>query len=49
MTSVIFPVPSTVSTYASMFILGMSRNGRIDWKNKNGLSLKELEEKETLE
>lgn len=33
-------------SYAAMFVLGMSRNGKTDWKNKDGLTLKELEEKE---
>ncbi|RRC93053.1 GIY-YIG nuclease family protein [Erysipelotrichaceae bacterium OH741_COT-311] len=31
-------------SYAAMFILGMSRNGRTEWKNKEGLTLKELDE-----
>lgn len=35
-------------SYASMFVLGLSRNGRIDWKNKDGLTLKEIKEKEML-
>ncbi|WP_071027499.1 GIY-YIG nuclease family protein [Peptoniphilus raoultii] len=33
-------------SYASMFIMGMSRNGRTDWKNNIGLTFKELLEKE---
>lgn len=35
-------------SYASMFVLGLSRNGRTDWKNKDGLTLKEIKEKEML-
>lgn len=31
-------------SYAAMFILGMSRNGRTEWKNKDGRTLKELDE-----
>ncbi|MGT2715744.1 GIY-YIG nuclease family protein [Streptococcus respiraculi] len=31
---------------AAMFVLGMSANGRTEWKNQVGLSLKELEEQE---
>lgn len=30
-------------SYASAFVLGMSSNGRTDWKNKQGQSLKDLE------
>lgn len=33
-------------SYAAAFILGMQTNGRTDWRNKNGRTLKELEEKE---
>lgn len=33
-------------SYASAFILGMHSNGRTDWKDENGKSLKELEEKD---
>lgn len=33
-------------SYAAAFILGMQTNGRTDWRNKNGTTLKELEEKE---
>lgn len=33
-------------SYAAMFVLGMSRNGKTDWKTKGGTTLKELEEKE---
>lgn len=29
-----------------MFVLGISRNGKTDWKTKGGTTLKELEEKE---
>ena len=29
-----------------MFVLGMSRNGKIDWKREDGTTLKALEEKE---
>lgn len=31
-------------SYAAMFVLGMSVNGRTAWKTKNGVTLKELEE-----
>ncbi|MGT2799483.1 GIY-YIG nuclease family protein [Streptococcus marmotae] len=31
---------------AAMFVLGMSANGRTEWKNQAGMSLKELEEQE---
>ncbi|MEW4354604.1 GIY-YIG nuclease family protein [Streptococcus pneumoniae] len=31
---------------AAMFVLGMSANGRTEWKNQIGLSLKEIEEQE---
>ncbi|WP_124057601.1 GIY-YIG nuclease family protein [Vaginisenegalia massiliensis] len=31
-------------SYASNFVLGMASNGRIDWKNKNGITLKMLDE-----
>ena len=31
-------------SYAAAFVLGMNTNGRTDWKNKNGKTLKELEE-----
>lgn len=33
-------------SYASAFLLGITTNGKTDWKNKEGLTLKELEEKE---
>lgn len=33
-------------SYAAAFVLGMQTNGRTDWRNKNGITLKELEEKE---
>lgn len=33
-------------SYAAMFVLGMSRNGKTDWKTKGETTLKELEEKE---
>lgn len=33
-------------SYAAMFVLGMSRNGKIDWKREDGTTLKALEEKE---
>lgn len=35
-------------SYAAMFVLGMSRNGRTEWKTKSGETLKELEEKEMI-
>lgn len=31
-------------SYAAMFVLGMSRNGKTDWKTKGGTTLKALEE-----
>jgi len=31
-------------SYAAAFVLGMNTNGRTDWKNKDGKTLKELEE-----
>ncbi len=31
-------------SYAAAFVLGMTTNGRVDWKNKKGIPLKELEE-----
>ncbi|KXT70973.1 GIY-YIG nuclease family protein [Streptococcus cristatus] len=31
-------------SYAAAFVIGMNTNGRIDWKDKNGKTLKELEE-----
>ncbi|MCS4487868.1 GIY-YIG nuclease family protein [Streptococcus sciuri] len=34
------------ASYAVMFVLGMSANGRVEWKNKEGISLKEIEERE---
>ena len=36
----------TSPSYASAFVLGMSTNGRTDWKNDRGVSLKLLEESE---
>lgn len=33
-------------SYAAAFVLGMSRNGRTDWKTKDGVTLKDLEERE---
>lgn len=33
-------------SYASSFVLGMHTNGRTDWKTKDDITLKELEEKE---
>ena len=36
-------------SYAASFVLGMQTNGRADWKMKNGISLKELEENEMKE
>lgn len=33
-------------SYAAAFVLGMHTNGKIDWKTKNGVSLKELEERQ---
>ena len=35
-------------SYAAAFILGMQTNGRTDWKTKDGITLKDLEEKEIL-
>ncbi|MDU5201171.1 GIY-YIG nuclease family protein [Finegoldia magna] len=35
-------------SYAAAFILGMQTNGRIDWKTEDGITLKDLEEKEIL-
>lgn len=31
-------------SYAAAFVLGMNTNGRMDWKDKDGKTLKELEE-----
>lgn len=31
-------------SYAAAFVIGMNTNGRMDWKDKNGKTLKELEE-----
>ena len=31
-------------SYAAAFLLGMPTNGRTDWKNQDGKTLKELEE-----
>ncbi|WP_253195937.1 DUF4357 domain-containing protein [Gemella sp. zg-570] len=36
-------------SYAASFLLGINTNGRTDWKNKEGISLKELEERELQE
>ncbi|MBU0278628.1 GIY-YIG nuclease family protein [Gemella sp. zg-1178] len=36
-------------SYAASFVLGINTNGRTDWKNKEGISLKELEERELQE
>lgn len=33
-------------SYAASFVLGMNTNGRVDWKNKDGITLKKLEEQE---
>lgn len=33
-------------SYAAAFVLGMQTNGRIDWKTQEGITVKELEEKE---
>lgn len=33
-------------SYAAAFVLGMHTNGKIDWKTENGVSLKELEERQ---
>lgn len=33
-------------SYAASFVIGMTTNGRADWKTKDGVSLKELEERE---
>ena len=30
-------------SYAAAFVLGMNTNGRMDWKDKDGKTLKELE------
>ena len=30
-------------SYAAAFVLGMQTNGRVDWKDENGITLKELE------
>lgn len=35
-------------SYASGFLLGMHTNGKTDWKNEDGINLKDLEEKEIL-
>ncbi len=35
---------SSPSCDAAAFVLGMNTNGRTDWKNKDGKTLKELEE-----
>lgn len=32
-------------SYAASFVIGMTTNGRTDWKTENGLTLKEFEEK----
>ena len=31
-------------SYAAAFVIGMNTNGRMDWKDKDGKTLKELEE-----
>ncbi len=31
-------------SYAAVFVLGMAANGRTEWKNDKGITLKELEE-----
>ena len=31
-------------SYAAAFVLGMAANGRTEWKNDKGITLKELEE-----
>ncbi|MBN4083377.1 GIY-YIG nuclease family protein [Mycoplasma sp. CSL10137] len=31
-------------SYAAAFVLGMNTNGRTDWKNENGITLKDIEE-----
>lgn len=36
-------------SYAASFILGRSTNGRTDWKNKDRITLKDLEEKDILD
>lgn len=36
-------------SYAAAFVLGMNTNGRTDWKTDEGITLKELEEKEIKE
>lgn len=33
-------------SYAASFVVGMSSNGRTDWKTKDGITLKALEEKD---
>ena len=34
-------------SYAAAFVLGMQTNGRVDWKDENGITLKELENLES--
>ena len=41
--NVLFNSPS----YAAAFVLGMQTNGRVDWKDENGITLKELENLES--
>ncbi|MGX7112055.1 DUF4357 domain-containing protein [Gemella cuniculi] len=36
------------SSYAGAFVLGGYTNGKVDRKNKNGITLKEIEESELL-
>jgi hypothetical protein len=36
-------------SYAAMFVLGMRKNGKTEWKTADGITLKELEEKEIQE
>lgn len=36
-------------SYAAAFVLGMNTNGRTDWKTVEGITLKDLEEKELQE
>ena len=41
--NILFNSPS----YAAAFVLGMQTNGRVDWKDENGITLKELENLES--
>lgn len=33
-------------SYAAAFVLGMNTNGKVDWKTKDGITLKNLDENE---